>query len=343
MKQIIPTITNQKENIVSIDIFHQLLYQISQSTDFNKKEINMVDSAFKKYFPNQSKSSFVQPLRNISGGKILNSKLMISHANEISTNGLTSKLDLSSRIAFELMEDVGYSCCASTGNLKDILAQCIPLKEIDVAHILGMMARTHSGLQENFHFYSLEDPSQTTWENKTQTKTWNVDLFVDTINELYKLDWTLVIEELDHPTFQLYDQRGFNLLISAYKRATKNAPFPLNKLFRIWKNSSGLLSLLKLAVTSTPDFFSFCNPPPSTTLEEFPNNISASVGTVDQHWFSLPLIETLLALSEVENYSIVRLIFDHPISSCPEILFMSITQARVKNLFFFFLKKITYF
>jgi CCR4-NOT transcription complex subunit 1 len=39
----------------------------------------------------------------------------------------------------------------------------------------------------------------------------------------------------------------------------------------------------------------------------------------------------LLGLSEVENYSLVRLIFDQPLKNCPELLLLGLTQIKKRN------------
>lgn len=333
LKQLIPSVVNQKENLITIDMFHQLL-QLMEEHKFSQKEISQVDNALKSFFPTQSKSTFMNPLKKTSNGKVINFKQTMEQVLSIENNGLLANIQSVSKNAAEVMEDLGYSVLSCKSNFKEVLSFCLPLKEHEIALMVGMMARTHTGQQENFQLYSFDESSK--WDSKTSAKTWNINVFVETISELYKnIDWNLVIANLDNPNFQLLDQKGFNFIISLFKKATKNSPFPVNILFSLWSNTGAQFSIIKFAVNSYPDFFSFCPPPPNSFLEGCPNTISAASGTPDQNWFSLELVEILLELSEVENYSLIRALFDHPIKSCPEILFMTITQAKV---FFFFFK-----
>ncbi len=165
-----------------------------------------------------------------------------------------------------------------------------------------------------------------------------------------KLSWPLVIKHLDHPEFQLHDPKGLALVMSIYRKATKE-PFPSDFLIaENWKNTAGQLSFLKLAVAAPPDVFNFATasslqripdsdgmPPSSSSsllvgspvIGGSPAIGGASSKSINQSWYSLSLIETMLRLGECENYNIVRGIFNYPIKHCPELLLLGLAQAKV--------------
>lgn len=68
----------------------------------------------------------------------------------------------------ELMQDIGYSCCQTAGNLKELLKKFPDTNEGDIATILAMMLRT-----------STEGA-----EGTNEPTNWNIAVFVDTIKEL---------------------------------------------------------------------------------------------------------------------------------------------------------------
>lgn len=90
---------------------------------------------------------------------------------------------------------------------------------------------------------------------------WNVDLVVDILNSKFpSLAWTRVVEELDHKELYIPDKQGFSLMMRCLTRGLGNQPFPLSTVIsRVWDNTSGQISFLNHAVTTTPDVFSFEN------------------------------------------------------------------------------------
>jgi CCR4-NOT transcription complex subunit 1 len=111
--------------------------------------------------------------------------------------------------------------------------------------------------------------------------------------------------------------------MTVYRKASKDA-FPLEYLFENWKNTPGQLSFLKHAVAAPPDMFNI-----GATLRRIDADGLPTVGkgALHQTWYSLALIETLLKLAEVENYGVVRQIFNYPIKHCPELLCIGLAQA----------------
>lgn len=324
--------TNKEALTLPLSTFHSLLsfVQLWPSV-FSEEEEAALLEVIKKAHPTSGTSSLMFPLLQKSRASHV---IPVADAapsrltKRSSSSSLSTKMRGAVGVA-ELMEDLGYASAATPENLKVVLAQFPALKPSDVARIIGMMSRTHTGLDESAMLHTFSKNS--TWNAKPGLKTWNVNVFVDTVKELYpKLNWQTVIQSLDHPEFQLNDSRGFGLILAAYRRASK-APFPVDALFGVWSNTSVQLSILKLAVAAPPDAFSFFCIPPPNQLEAFPHSIKVSINSQIQHWFCVPLIQTLLSLSEIENYALVRLIFDHALKNCPELLFLGLAQIKRRN------------
>jgi hypothetical protein len=68
----------------------------------------------------------------------------------------------------ELMQDIGYACCQSAGNVKEFFKKFPDVNEADVAAILSMMLRTRADSEES----------------SSESSGWNLTAFVDTIKEL---------------------------------------------------------------------------------------------------------------------------------------------------------------
>lgn len=83
------------------------------------------------------------------------------------------------------MQDLGYSCCESSQTLKEVFSETsTTLKEKDVALILSMMARTHSSLDSGIKLASFKSASSE--EKVSESKTWNINVFVEVVKELVK-------------------------------------------------------------------------------------------------------------------------------------------------------------
>ncbi|CAH1270308.1 CNOT1 [Branchiostoma lanceolatum] len=237
----------------------------------------------------------------------------------------------------ELMQEVGYGCCASVEECRNTLLQ-FGVREVTpavVARVLGMMARTHVGLSDSIPLQSLTSPGGSIWsEGKDkseggQSQSWSVDVFVDVLQDLAPhLNWREVIFELDHPGLVLKDAQGLRLLTSALTRALANQDvFPIDLLYRQWKNTEGQLSWFQVALSS-PDVFCFadfpCHQVVIDILKSPPDDENREIAT----WKSLDLIETLLRLSELGHYDQVKGLFNFPIKHCPDMLVLGLLQVN---------------
>jgi hypothetical protein len=256
---------NKETASLPLSTFHAVLAFVQRRPEeLSVQDEALLLEALKKAHPTAGSSSLMYPLLVASrASSVLPVATVATNKKRLSGN-LTTKLRASASVA-ELMEDLGYASAATAENLRVVLAQFPALKPTDVSRIVAMMSRTHTGLEESAMLHTFTKNS--TWSARPGLKTWNINVFVDTIKELYtKLNWQAVIQGLDHPEFQLYDARGFGLILAVYRRATKS-PFPVEALFGVWTNTSVQLSMLKLAVACTPDTFSFYCLPPQNQLD----------------------------------------------------------------------------
>lgn len=84
--------------------------------------------------------------------------------------------------------------------------------------------------------------------------TWDVRIFVQGLQSLLpNLNWREVILYLDYPEFYLSSPDGLNLIVSAFKFATRDT-FPVECFYMDWRNTRGHLSLLKQAIVGCPEF-----------------------------------------------------------------------------------------
>ncbi len=256
---------NKEAATLPLTTFHAVLAFIQRRPEeLTVQDEALLLEALKKAHPTAGSSSLMYPLLVASRASSVLPVAAVATKQKRLSGNLTTKVRTSTTVA-DLMEDLGYASAATAENLRVVLAQFPALKPTDVSRIIGMMSRTHTGLEESAMLHTFTKNS--TWSARPGLKTWNINVFVDTLKEMYpKLSWQAVIQGLDHPEFQLYDNRGFGLILAVYRRATK-APFPVEALFNLWTNTSVQLSLLKLAVLCAPDTFSFYCLPPQNQLD----------------------------------------------------------------------------
>ena len=76
-------------------------------------------------------------------------------------------------------------------------------------------------------------------------QTWNVELFIDVLKEnVPMLNWTQVIQELDHPGFIIKEPKGLHLIVFAFLKAAPNTPFPMQQIYRKWVNAMGQVGFI---------------------------------------------------------------------------------------------------
>lgn len=248
-------------------------------------------------------------------------------------SGELAKTMMESSLA-EFMQEVGYGFCASVDECRNIILQ-YGVREVtasQVARVLGMMARTHSGLSDGIALQSISAPGSGIWSDGkdksdgSQPHTWNVEVLIDVVKELNpNLNFKEVTYELDHPGFMIRDSKGLQMVVYGIQRGLGLEVFPVDLIYRPWKHAEGQLSFIQQSLLS-PDVFCFADYPCHTVaidiLKAPPEDDNREIAT----WKSLDLVESLLRLSEVGQYEQVKQLFSFPIKHCPDMLVLALLQ-----------------
>ena len=233
----------------------------------------------------------------------------------------------------DMMHDLGYSCCATSRCLAELLSQfgAGSLSAAAVAAAIGMMARTVSSIDDSLSLHGafsvavtgkyLEFDAKFDADKDDQDKGlsgWNVEAFVEAINEqLPQLSWgwPTVFEALDQPSLGGgVPAAGLHLIISVHKLACGGQPLSARALFGGWTNSAGQLSLLTHALT-VEDGISWAAEPSIKPPPE------GSVKPALACWLAQGLTESLLRLSDSGRYyAEVQQLFAKPLEAAPQAL-----------------------
>nr|XP_011756295.1 CCR4-NOT transcription complex subunit 1 isoform X1 [Macaca nemestrina] len=215
---------------------------------------------------------------------------------------------------------------SSSSDLRGFAAQ--------VARVLGMMARTHSGLTDGIPLQSISAPGSGIWSDGkdksdgAQAHTWNVEVLIDVLKELNpSLNFKEVTYELDHPGFQIRDSKGLHNVVYGIQRGLGMEVFPVDLIYRPWKHAEGQLSFIQHSLIN-PEIFCFADYPCHTVATDIlkapPEDDNREIAT----WKSLDLIESLLRLAEVGQYEQVKQLFSFPIKHCPDMLVLALLQIN---------------
>ena len=170
----------------------------------------------------------------------------------------------------ELVRECGYQFTVSVeacrNNLRNWIGTNGEIHAATVARIIGVMVRTHTGLDDSASLQNLNATGTSLWEkdkDPASPKTWNLEVFIKVVHELptgSTLHWKEIIYELDHSEFLVKDRQGLLLLIKALKLGFQvqgfQGPFPVDMFYRQWKYSDGQVSLLQ-QILRYPDIFNF--------------------------------------------------------------------------------------
>uniref|UniRef100_A0A8C5HTK1 CCR4-NOT transcription complex subunit 1 n=1 Tax=Gouania willdenowi TaxID=441366 RepID=A0A8C5HTK1_GOUWI len=248
-------------------------------------------------------------------------------------SGELAKTIMESSLA-EFIQEVGYGFCASLEECRNIIHQ-YGVREVtasQVARVLGMMARTHSGLTDGIPLQSISAPGSGIWSDGkdkndgSQAHTWNVEVLIDIVKEVNpNLNFKEVTYELDHPGFLIRDNKGLHLVVYGIQRGLGMESFPVDLIYRPWKHAEGQLSFVQHSLMN-PEVFCFadyaCHTVAIDILKAPPEDDNREIAT----WKSLDLVESLLRLSEVGQYEQVKQLFSFPIKHCPDMLVLALLQ-----------------
>ncbi|XP_063970716.1 CCR4-NOT transcription complex subunit 1-like isoform X2 [Lytechinus pictus] len=328
-------IRNQQESGLadfSVEILQlllsHLLYRSPDQLGLGTVQLEAFTKTLKKEFPPERVPVVLAPL--LYGDK------QDIHMDRVISDSIAIPKGVMDGSLAELMQEMGYSCCATVEECHKTLVQfgINGLTAGNVAKVIGMMARTHTGLMDNLPLQSVSGAS--VWsdgkdkqDQSGQLSTWDVDTFIKVVRELAPhINFKEVVFELDHPGFYIGDSQSLRLVKTALIRGLQQEVFPVEALYtRVWKNFEGQLSWIQQAL-SQPDIFCFadypCHPVVIDILKAPPEEENRKIAT----WKSLELVEVLLKLSETGKYEQVKNLFSFPIKHCPDMLLLALLQVQ---------------
>lgn len=231
----------------------------------------------------------------------------------------------------DIMRELGYGCTLSTSHCKEVLSLFLPLSEVTLSRILSTIARTHAGLEDNQNSYSTfcSAIGSSALSDSSCLSCWNVDVLVDSIKQLAPgINWTLVMENLDHEGFYFPNEGPFSFFMSIYACACQD-PFPLHAVCgSVWNNVDGQISFLRYAVAAPPETFTFAHSIRKLAYTDALHGQELLHGQANQAWLSLDLLDVLCQLAERGHAGSVRLMLEFPLKHCPEILLLGIAQIN---------------
>uniref|UniRef100_A0A8C3NV47 CCR4-NOT transcription complex subunit 1 n=1 Tax=Cyanoderma ruficeps TaxID=181631 RepID=A0A8C3NV47_9PASS len=317
---------------IAIEVLHLLLSHLlfGQKGAFGvgQEQIDAFLKTLRRDFPQERCPVVLAPLLYPEKRDILMDRILPD-------SGGIAKTMMESSLA-DFMQEVGYGFCASVEECRNIIMQ-FGVREVtaaQVARVLGMMARTHSGLTDGIPLQSISAPGSGIWSDGkdksdgSQAHTWNVEVLIDVLKELNpNLDFKVVTYELDHPGFQIRDSKGLHIVVFGIQRGLGMEVFPVNAIYRPWKHAEGQLSFIQHSLIN-PDIFCFADYPCHTVATDIlkapPEDDNREIAT----WKSLDLIESLLRLAEVGQYEQVKQLFSFPIKHCPDMLVLALLQIN---------------
>uniref|UniRef100_A0A7N0SZB9 CCR4-NOT transcription complex subunit 1-like n=1 Tax=Kalanchoe fedtschenkoi TaxID=63787 RepID=A0A7N0SZB9_KALFE len=231
----------------------------------------------------------------------------------------------------DILMELGYGCTVNTTQCKEIFSLFLPLTEPLVARIISTVAQTYTGLDAHQHAVSALSLAvgKDNLSDLPSMSSWNVDVLVDSIKQLAPgINWTTVIDNLDHDGFYLPNMEALSFLMSIYNRACQE-PFPLHTICGfIWKNTEGQISFLKSAVSAPPEVFTFTHSMRKMAYFDAVHDHTLQGRHGNFAWLSLELMEVLCQLAESGHASSVRSMLDFPLKHCPYILLLGMAQIN---------------
>ncbi|XP_034032868.1 CCR4-NOT transcription complex subunit 1 isoform X2 [Thalassophryne amazonica] len=315
---------------IAIEVLHLLLSHLlfgqKGASGVGQEQIDAFLKTLCRDFPQERCPVVLAPLLYPEKRDILMDRILPD-------SGELAKTMMESSLA-EFMQEVGYGFCASLDECRNIILQ-YGVREVNacqVARVLGMMARTHSGLADGIPLQSISSPGSGIWSDGkdkndgSQAHTWNVDVLIDVVKEVNpNLNFKEVTYELDHPGFIIRDSKGLGIVVYGIQRGLSMEVFPVDLIYRPWKHAEGQLSFIQHSLMS-PEVFCFADYPCHTVaidiLKAPPEDDNREIAT----WKSLDLVESLLRLSEVGQYEQVKQLFSFPIKHCPDMLVLALLQ-----------------
>ncbi|KOO29318.1 ccr4-not transcription complex subunit 1-like protein, partial [Chrysochromulina tobinii] len=233
-----------------------------------------------------------------------------------------------------LMEDLGYSCCASVKTLSELLGEFEPPDAACVGAVVGMMAKTVTALDDSLslhgafstavsgRYQDFDAKFDADKEDAVKALTsWNIPAFVKALRERCPaLDWASVFEHLDTPALEVPSAAGLGLIVEVHRQALGTA-LPARCLLGRWTNTHAQLQLLTHLVGSKGH--ADVDLSKARRVEAAPE---AAVKPEHQAWLCVDLTGALLRLSASGHYREAQALFADALAHVPQLLLGALVQ-----------------
>ncbi|KAL2234042.1 UNVERIFIED_CONTAM: CCR4-NOT transcription complex subunit 1 [Sesamum indicum] len=229
----------------------------------------------------------------------------------------------------DVMSELGYGCTVNVSQCKEMLSLFLPLSDATIAKIIGTIARTYSGLDDNQTVFATFRSALggNSIMDLPPVDSWDGEVLVDSIKQLSPgINWINVMEKLDHEGFYIPNEAAFSFFMFVYKHACQDA-FPLHAICgSVWNNIEGQLSFLKHAVSVSPEVFTFAHSERQLSFDDAV--IGDTFQQVNYAWSCRDLLEVLCQISERGHASAVRSLLEYPLTHCPEVLLLGMAHVN---------------
>lgn len=170
------------------------------------------------------KNRFLEPLDHHQ-----QEPLQLKTTNKEAAEEMASKAHLDNALP-DMVRECGYQFTSSLEACRQHLRSWAggtggEIHAATVARIIGVMVRTHTGLDDSAaSLQNMNATGTSLWDkdnnklNPQDPKTWNLEVFINVVHEMqHTLHWKEIIYELDHPGFLVTDRQSLILLITALK------------------------------------------------------------------------------------------------------------------------------
>ncbi|KAL0429074.1 UNVERIFIED_CONTAM: CCR4-NOT transcription complex subunit, partial [Sesamum radiatum] len=229
----------------------------------------------------------------------------------------------------DVMSELGYGCTVNVSQCKEMLSLFLPLSDATIAKIIGTIARTYSGLDDNQTVFATFRSALggNSILDLPPVDSWDGEVLVDSIKQLSPgINWINVMEKLDHEGFYIPNEAAFSFFMFVYKHACQD-PFPLHAICgSVWNNIEGQLSFLKHAVSVSPEVFTFAHSERQLSFDDAV--IGDTFQQVNYAWSCRDLLEVLCQIAERGHASAVRSLLEYPLTRCPEVLLLGMAHVN---------------
>ncbi|KAL2892492.1 CCR4-NOT transcription complex subunit 1 [Bienertia sinuspersici] len=266
----------------------------------------------------------------LNNTKFLRSMDLFYDSNEDDFDAIVAEMEKEISMA-DVMKELGYGCTISSSKCKDMLSLFMPLTEATIARIVGIVVRTHAGLEDNTTTFSsfLSAVGSNPLSDLPHLSSWDFNVLVETIKQLApETNWVGVMENLDHEGFYIPNENAFTFFMTIYKLACQDS-FPLHAICgSVWNNSEGQLSLLKHAIAAPPELFTFAHSVRQLVSVDAVPGLKSQLGQSNHAWLCLDLVEVLCQLAERGHAATIQSMLEYPLKHCPDLLLLGVAQIH---------------